>query len=161
MTRCSIMIAFFSLGLAGACTGEFVIEEGSGGRGGAGGAGADAGYAAAADAQAVENIAARQYFESYVQPILLGVRPKGSCSLCHQGTNTANGPIFMGVGQTENYYSLISDALLIGTSAASSSLLTKGDHAGNSFCSGVGVPYNQCDTDEFAVLSDWIRLQNL
>lgn len=153
----------------GACAGDMVLDDpysrGGSGEGGAGGGGggsssADAGTGGAGGGEELGSAEGRQYFQTYVQPILLSNRPKGSCALCHQGTNTANGPIFMGASQAENYEALLEHARMIGADPASSGLVTRGDHAGNSFCQGLGVPYNQCSEDEFAVISDWIRLEN-
>ena len=60
----------------------------------------------------------------------------------------------------DNYQALLDDVGIIGADPAQSSLLVRGDHAGNMFCQGLGVPYNQCEQNEYAVISDWIRLEN-
>jgi hypothetical protein len=145
------------------CSGELVVGEPGSDQGGVGGAGGspDAGLVESEpDAAAEGNVAARQYFDSYVQPLLLGVRPKGACALCHQGTNTDNGPILFGTSPDQNYSTLTANGGLVGSSPETSRLLTKGDHAGNAFCAGLGVPYNQCERNEFAILSEWVRLEN-
>lgn len=159
MMKRSTPITLLALALTCACTGELVVEDELGGGAGEEVRGADAGTDTP-DAPPPVNLLAQEYFYEYVQPLLLGARPKGACALCHQGTSTTNGPIFMGASQVENYQALIADTSLIGPDPGSSRLLTRGDHAGNSFCSGLGVPYNQCDKNEFAVLSEWVRLQN-
>jgi len=114
---------------------------------------------AAPDAAPIEDSAGLDYFQAYVQPILLAPRPKGACAICHQGVNPGDGPDFMGQSPADNYTTLLSSVGLIGSSPDYSRLVTRGDHDGNSFCSGVGIPYNQCDRDEFAVLSEWIRVE--
>ena len=147
--------ALFSLlALVSACEGELVPME----VGGPAPAQVDAGAPGQPDADRVLS-EEEEHFESYIKPLLQAPRPKGSCALCHQGTDTSSGPNFMGVNADDNYQALLSDAEMIASTPEESGLLLRGDHAGNAFCSGFGVPYNQCQEDELDLLKAWIRLE--
>lgn len=154
MNKGPTIFLIFSLIILGSCSGDFVMENGSGGAD-------DGADTLGADASPTANLAAKQFFDSSIVPLLASARPKGACALCHQGTNVSNGPIFMGESSAENYSAMTGDVSLVGSSPTNSSLLTRGDHSGNAFCTGAGVPYSQCTQDESALISEWITMQNL
>ena len=132
------------LALAAACSGEFVIEDGSdlnGGGGGGGGGGADAGTSANGSAEG------EAFFRANILPLMSSPRPLQPCALCHQGTDAASGPIFLGLNAEANYQGILS-AGLIGPSPLESRLYTRGVHAGDAF------PAN-----ESLLVAEWIRIE--
>lgn len=105
------------------------------------------------------NSPAHEYYDVNVAPILLQARPKGSCVLCHQGINLADGPDFLGVTAAANYSSLVSNTRLIGATPALSYFVTRGDHNGNAFCTGLDTPYVGCGADEVTLVNTWIMME--
>jgi len=105
------------------------------------------------------NMAARQFFDLNVLPLMSAARPKQACAVCHQGVDAANGPDFLGAGVTNNYDMLVGNTRLVGTTAATSVLLTRGDHTGDAWCTGVNVPYAGCAADEIGLITQWINLE--
>ena len=77
----------------------------------------------------------------------------------HQGTDPVNGPYFLGTSTAMNYSTLSTDARLVTGSAVTSVLLMRGDHTGDAFCQGVGVPYVACTIDEVNLVTQWITLE--
>jgi len=134
----------FALLLVGACSGEFVLEEGSdlnGGNPGGGGGGADGGAVATGSAEGAA------FFRANIQPLMSTPRPLQPCAICHQGDNIANGPIFLGLSADENYQAILS-AGLIGATPLASRFYTRGVHAGDAF------PAN-----ESLLVAEWIRIE--
>jgi hypothetical protein len=130
------------LAAATGCVGELIpIEPGPGPGGGpdAGGGGGGGGGDALA----------RQYFDDNVQPLLVLARPKGACSVCHEGANIADGPDFMGASPATNYDSLVSDTRLVGGDPAASLLVIKGDHSGDAF-----------EPAEVSTINEWILMES-
>lgn len=127
--------------LAGACTGEFEIDEplGSGSGGGIAG-GADASLGGSADGEA--------FFRANILPAMSSPRPKGACALCHQGANAADGPDFLGANAEANYSSLLNAPRLIGATPIQSVFYTKGAHAGDAFTPA-----------ELDLIGQWILLE--
>jgi hypothetical protein len=130
-----------------ACTGEFVSAQ------------PDADGGGARDAGGAGSAAGRRYFEAKVQPLLVVVRPKGTCAFCHQQGLGGTGPFFLGATAASAYDALINNRRLVGATAAASLLVTRGDHTGDAFCTGAGVPYAACATDEVELLEAWIALE--
>lgn len=131
------IFAALTLILATACTGEFVIDNGGLGNGGGG---TDAGNAGSGDGVA--------YFRANILPMMSSPRPNGACALCHQGTDPANGPDFLGANAETNYTSLLNAPRLIGATPATSTFYTRGDHSGDAF-----VP------EELARVATWIEME--
>jgi hypothetical protein len=102
---------------------------------------------------------AHAYFDLNVSPILNIQRPKGSCVACHQGVSPADGPDFLGNTPGANYSTLVANVRLVAATPATSILVTKGDHNGDPFCTGVGVPYGACTADEVTILNTWIMME--
>ncbi len=105
------------------------------------------------------NMAARMFFDQNVQPMFGIARPKLACTVCHEGAEPANGPDFLGATPAVNYATLKADTRLVGTTAAASVLITRGDHSGDAFCTGVNVPYAGCTVDEVGLITQWINLE--
>lgn len=103
--------------------------------------------------------AARMFFDNNVQPLFGLGRPKGACTVCHQGANAVDGPDFLGASAADNYATLKADTRLVSATAANSVLITRGDHNGNAFCTGVNTPYAGCTADEIAVITQWIEME--
>lgn len=132
-----------ALVLATACSGEFVIEDGSDLNGGGGGGGG------AADAGSVANgsVEGEAFFRANILPLMSIPRPLQPCALCHQGTDVSTGPIFLGLNADANYRALL-DAGLIGATPLESRLYTRGVHSGDAF------PAN-----EALLVAEWIRIE--
>lgn len=132
-----------ALFFAGACSGEFVLQEGSdlNGGGGGGGGGADAGSVANG------SVEGEAFFNTNILPLMSVPRPLQPCALCHQGTDTASGPNFLGLNAEANYRSIL-DAGLIGATPLESRLYTRGVHSGDAF------PAN-----EALLVAEWIRIE--
>lgn len=105
------------------------------------------------------NSAAKMFFDTNVDPLFSAARPKGACSVCHQGTNAADGPDFLGATTADNYATLKADTRLVSTSPTTSVLLLKGDHTGDALCTGVNTPYTGCTADEVSLISQWITME--
>ena len=146
---------------AGACTGELTLVDPAGGGGGGGGGGADAGGGGGGGG------AGEAMFNDEIVPLFSSARPKGACIVCH-GNVAPVDPDFLGMGEPADRYptimgftSAVTGRKMVGTSAADSELLLKGDHpTGDAFCTGAGAPYAACTTDEVTLISDWIALEN-
>tara|TARA_R110002073_G_scaffold218689_3_gene378992 strand:- start:18963 stop:19400 length:438 start_codon:yes stop_codon:yes gene_type:complete len=138
-TRVSFALTLlFSVG----CSGEFVPQEGSDLNGGGGGGGrADAGTIAAGSAEG------EAFFLANIQQLMTIARPLGQCTVCHEGTNVANGPLFLGLSPAENYQAIL-NANLLGPTPLESRLYTRGVHAGDAFAA-----------NEAIVVSEWIRIE--
>jgi mono/diheme cytochrome c family protein len=102
---------------------------------------------------------AHAYYDTNVAPLMIITRPKGSCASCHQGVSPADGPDFLGNTPSANYSNLVTNTRLVGATPAVSILVTKGDHNGNAYCTGVGVPYGACTADEVTILNTWIMME--
>lgn len=126
----------FSVG----CSGEFVPQEGSD-LNGSGGGRADAGLVAAGSAEG------EAFFLANIQPLMSSPRPLQPCAVCHEGTNAANGPLFLGLSPAENYQAIL-NANLLGPTPLESRLYTRGVHAGDAFAA-----------NEAIVVSEWIRIE--
>jgi len=129
-----------------ACSGEFVIQEGSdlNGGGAAGGGGtADAGVIATG------SVEGEAFFRTNILSLMSSPRPLTPCAACHQGTDVATGPLFLGLNAEANYQSLIQSGLL-GPTALESRLYTRGVHSGDAF------PAN-----EALLIAEWIRIEAL
>ncbi len=136
MSWSTSICAAITLVWACACTGEFELDQPS-----------DLDPPAqSADAGSTVNGAA--YFAASVLPLLSTPRPKGACAICHQGSNAGDGPDFLGLNAETNYATLLASPGLIGTTAANSSLYTRGDHGGNAF-----LP------EELAAIAMWIAME--
>ncbi len=90
----------------------------------------------------------KAFFETNVQSLLSVNHPTEPCVLCHQGTDTANGPILFGADGSENYDSIKSNGLIT-TDPTTSRILTKGEHAGG----------NEFGVSEVATITEWIDLE--
>ncbi len=91
--------------------------------------------------------AGKTYFRANIQPLMSSPRPLQPCVVCHQGTNTANGPIFLGLNADENYEGIIA-ASLLGPSPLESRFYTRGLHAGDAFTAA-----------EANLVAEWIRIE--
>ena len=127
---------------------------------------ADAGPFGAADAQI--QTAARITFDQNIAPILTTPRPKGACIICHQGPEACpngGGSCYLGEDGLNHYGSLTvaqavgNGMLLITATPATSRFLQRGDHNGNAFCTGPGVPYANCTQNEVQLIENWINLE--
>lgn len=133
------------LGLASGCVGELEPLP----AGGVGG-GADA---------STGNPQARTFYDSNIAPMMTAARPKGTCAACHQGVDPINGPDFLGANPASGYTTLIGNPRLVNTaSPATSVLITRGDHAGDAFCTGVDTPYAGCTVNEVDTITQWITM---
>ena len=129
------------------CTGEYVVvDEGGGGVGADGG-----GVPEAADSRAM--------FDEQIEPLLTRPRPKGACYGCHQGTDPANGPDFLGPDAASHFDTLRSNTRVVGGTPETSLLYTKPDHQGNTWCRGANNPYAGCTADETVAVAGWIDLE--
>lgn len=149
------------LALAAACTGQ-LVGGGSGPDAGPvdAGPGVEVEASDAAVADAGDPADPRLRFASTVEPILSRARPKGTCVDCHEGTDPGDGPDFLGPDLGSHYESLTSDPRLIGDTPDASLLFTRGDHAGDAFCTGEEEPYPGCAEDESAAVADWIASES-
>ncbi|HTM21266.1 MAG TPA: hypothetical protein VL172_12185 [Kofleriaceae bacterium] len=111
------------------------------------------------DGGGVGSAAGRQFFTANIEPMVSLARPKGACVGCHQGTDTVNGPDFLGPSTTTHYDTLVVDGGLMGTSPATSLFCNKGDHTGNALCTGAGTPYAECTTDEVTKCGEWVMIE--
>lgn len=145
--RKSWVIVLGSL-LAIGCVGELTPVEGGGGGGGGGGADAGGGDLAAA----------QTFYTQNIQPMMTAARPKGACTLCHEGVNAADGPDFLGASPASHFLTLINGSRLITGDPATSVFVIRGDHTGDAFCTGLGTPYQQCLEDEVSIVNQFIRL---
>lgn len=121
---------------AGACTGEFEQQRGS-----------DL-NPAAGQADAGPSVDGATYFQQNILALMSTPRPKGACAICHQGANPADGPDFLGPNAETNYATLLASPGLVQGTPATSSLYTRGSHAGNSF-----LP------EEAAMVAMWIEME--
>lgn len=135
-----LLSAALCVWLVTSCTGEYVVEH----READGGGGTES---------------ARAMFDSEVEPLLARPRPKGACVGCHQGTDAANGPDFLGPDAASHYQTLVASSL-VGRAPELSPLYTKPDHMGNTWCRGTDSPYAGCTADETATIAAWINLEN-
>ena len=134
--------------LAAGCTGEYVVvDEGGGGGGGADGGG---------DPEAGSS---RAMFDDQIEPLLNRPRPKGACFGCHQGTDPANGPDFLGPDAASHFDTIRANIRVVGDTPETSLLYTKPDHLGNTWCRGANDPYAGCTADETAAVAGWIELE--
>ncbi len=147
MLSCRLVSAALCAWLVTSCTGtyEVVDPEGTGGADGGGGPGSEA---------------SRAMFDSEMEPLLSRPRPKGACIGCHQGTDTVNGPDFLGPDAASHYDTLHANRSLVGLAPEVSLLYTKPDHTGNTWCRGANIPYAGCTDDESATVAAWINLEN-
>ena len=147
--------------LAGGCTGELTLVDSAGGGigGGAdGGGGGGGGGGEQSEGEAM--------FHAEIEPMFSVPRPKGACVVCHGNIGPAD-PDFLGTGDAAMRYptimsfvSAVTGRKMVGTTAADSELLLKGDHpTGDAFCTGAGTPYAQCTEDEVTIITDWILLE--
>ncbi|HUH04121.1 MAG TPA: hypothetical protein VML75_19120 [Kofleriaceae bacterium] len=102
---------------------------------------------------------AHAYYDTNIAPLLVAARPKGTCASCHQGSNIADGPDFLGTVAAVNYSTLVGNTRLIGATPALSYFVTRGDHNGNAFCTGVDTPYVGCTSDEVILVNTWIMME--
>jgi mono/diheme cytochrome c family protein len=130
-------LAALTLGLLGACTGELELDRPS-----------DLSGAPRADAGVVNTVDGPSYFTANILPMLSLPRPKGACAVCHQGTSPANGPDFLGPNAGTNYTSLLASPTVVGMTPATSTLYTRGSHAGDAF-----LP------DELVKIAIWIEAE--
>lgn len=149
MRGLSLIALSFALALTTACVGELIeIDPGAGG---GGGGGADAGTV---------NQAGKNFYDTNIAPMMISVRPKGTCASCHAGTDAINGPDFLGTTIASGYQTLMANTRLVNTTTpASSVLITRGDHTGDAWCSGPGTPYAACTEDEIGIINQWIALE--
>jgi len=138
------LLIVWTLVFTGGCTGELIQTGGGGG-------GPDAGVA--------NNIQGRADFDNNVRPLLVAIRPKMACVMCHEAIGDMEGPDFLGTDASTNYTSLTASITLVGATPAASLFLTKGDHVGNEWCTGLGTPYPGCQVDETIVISAWLMVQ--
>ena len=122
---------------AGACTGEFSPRDGS-----------DLNPSPGLADAGTPGINGADYFQQNILALMSTPRPKGACAICHQGANVADGPDFLGPNAETNYATLLASPGLVGATAATSRLYTRGDHGGNSF-----LP------EELAMIAMWIDME--
>lgn len=101
----------------------------------------------AADAGSADP-AARIFFDTNVQPLLVLVRPLGACVGCHQNIDPVDGPDFLGSTPLETYDLLVGNQRLISTDPATSLLVIKGLHNGDAFA-----------PTEISTINQWILLE--
>ncbi|RMH40888.1 MAG: hypothetical protein D6689_12585 [Deltaproteobacteria bacterium] len=132
-----MLVAAGAVGMV-ACVGELTpVDPATGGPGG----GPDAGRGGGATE-------ARDYFDTEVQPLLALPRPKGACTVCHQGVDPGNGPDFLGADAAANYDALTANPRLVSGDPATSLLVTKGEHAGDAFAPA-----------EISIINEWILME--
>ena len=100
------------------------------------------------DAGTANNIDGASYFNLNIAPMLSSPRPKGACAVCHQGTDAANGPDFLGPNAGTNYITLLTSPRVVGATPATSTLYTRGAHAGDAF-----LP------NELVLIETWIEAE--
>jgi hypothetical protein len=148
--RLSTLVLTALLGLAAGCVGELTPIGAADDDDDVGGpdAGDDVGSAAG-----------RQFYNANIAPMMIKLRPKGTCVSCHQGTDAINGPDFLGETSADNYDTLVVNTRLVAATPATSVFCTKPDHNGNALCTGAGVPYAECTEDEVTKAGQWIMLE--
>ena len=131
------LIAALALVWASACTGEFELENGS-----------DLSPTTPRTPDAGISGDGATYFQLNILPMLSSPCPKGACAICHQGANPGDGPDFLGPNAETNYATLLATPGVVGTTPTTSSLFTRGAHAGDAF-----LP------DELTKISLWIGME--
>jgi hypothetical protein len=151
--RCTSLPLTFAAVLALGCTGEFTFESPQGtvnppGNGG-------------------DNSAARLFYNQNIEPMLILQRPSGPCVLCHSDPTPyaeQGAPILFGNRSSPDvtYTTLVSSGF-VGTTPADSQFLNvvhETPTIGDSFCGGLGDPYEQCTQDEVSLIAEWVGLLN-
>jgi len=143
--RTALLFVALVMAASVGCTGELIpidpVSDTGGVGGGGGGADADVGGGGGA--------LARQYFDDNVEPLLVVTRPKGACTVCHQGATPGDGPDFLGLTAADHYDSLMADSRIVGSDPSLSLLVIKGDHTGDAF-----------DASEISTIDQWILMES-
>ncbi len=145
---CALALLMFA---TAACVGELELT----GSGGGGDGDGDGDGATAAEMAFIEDVA----------PALAA----RTCTACHAQScaTSGNNNCFLGTASPDDDYETLLGSVFIGPTAATSSLLTVGNHVTNdtalpggpAFCSGPGNPDAGCTTNQVAAISAWIELE--
>jgi hypothetical protein len=103
--------------------------------------------------------AAGLLFAAEIDPLLDAARPRGACTSCHEGGDPSDGPDFLGPDAAGHRAALLAQPRIVGDRPETSLLFTRGDHAGDAWCTGPDAPYAGCDRDEAAAVADWITAE--